>query len=333
MNVAAPVLDDKPPALTAGQRVRDIFRRPAIGPALALVIALIVFGIINPGYFAPYNISLILQQSMVVGVLAIAQTIIILTAGIDLSIGALSVLGTVVAVKLTLSHGLAVGFLVALATCVVIGLVNGWLVARINLPPFIVTLGTFTALTALAKLVAGSVTYNAPKGPLTFLGDYVKLGTILVPYGVFLLIIAYAVAWYALTQTKWGRNIYSVGGNIEAARRTGLRVNRVLIGAYVTAGCIAVLGAWIALGRIPTADPNAYQTANLDSITAVVIGGTSLFGGRGGVVGTLLGVLIVGVLRNGLTLAGVDSLYQDVATGVLVIVAVAIDQLARRKAQ
>jgi fructose transport system permease protein len=125
--------------------------------------------------------------------------------------------------------------------------------------------------------------------------------------------------------------VYAVGNNPEAARLTGIKVGRVLFSVYVTAGVIYGLAAWEALGRIPNADANAYQNANLDSITAVVIGGTSLFGGRGSVVGTLIGTLIVAVLRSGLTQAGIDSLYQDVATGILVIVAVAVDQLARRR--
>ena len=141
----------------------------------------------------------------------------------------------------------------------------------------------------------------------------------------------YIVAWYALTQTAGGRHVYAVGGSPEAARLSGIKSTRVLMSVYILTGVIAALAAWAALGRIPNADPNAYQNANLETITAVVIGGTSLFGGRGGVLGTLVGTLIVGVLRNGLTQAGVDNLYQNIATGVLVILAVALDQFARRR--
>src|SRR3954470_17191695 len=136
-----------------------------------------------------------------------------------------------------------------------------------------------------------------------------------------------------MTQTAGGQHVYAVGGNPQAARLVGIKSNRTLLFVYMTAGLIAAIGAWAALGRIPNADPNAFQNANLETITAVVIGGTSLFGGRGGVAGSLVGTLIVGVLRNGLTQAGVDNLYQNVATGILVIVAVAVDQFARRRSQ
>jgi fructose transport system permease protein len=132
-----------------------------------------------------------------------------------------------------------------------------------------------------------------------------------------------------LTQTAWGRHVYAIGNNREAARLVGIKVGRTVLSVYLLAGFLYGIGAWLALGRIPNADPNALQTANLDTITAVVIGGTSLFGGRGGVVGTLIGTLIVAVLRNGLTLMEIDPLWQDMVTGVLVILAVATDQLSR----
>ena len=141
------------------------------------------------------------------------------------------------------------------------------------------------------------------------------------------------LTWYALAQTAGGRHIYAVGGSPTRRAWSGIKTNRMLMLVYILTGVIAAIAAWAALGRIPNADPNAYQTANLDTITAVVIGGTSLFGGRGGVMGTLVGTLIVGVLRNGLTQAGVDNLYQNIATGVLVILAVALDQFARRRNQ
>ncbi len=145
------------------------------------------------------------------------------------------------------------------------------------------------------------------------------------------MLLVYALVWYALSQTAWGKHVYAVGGNMTAAKLSGIKSDRTLFSVYLVTGIIAMIAAWAALGRIPNADPNAYQNANLETITAVVIGGTSLFGGRGSVIGTLIGTLIVGVLRNGLTQAGVDSLYQNIATGILVIIAVAVDQFARRR--
>jgi fructose transport system permease protein len=153
-----------------------------------------------------------------------------------------------------------------------------------------------------------------------------------VTYGVVFMLLLYALAWYALTQTTFGRHVYAVGDNPQAARLTGIGVNRVLFSVYVIAGLMSGLAAMLLVARTELGDPNAGQTTeNLDSITAVVLGGTSLFGGRGSIVGTLIGAVIVGVFRNGLTLIGVQVIYQYLVTGVLVILAVSVDQLLRRR--
>jgi fructose transport system permease protein len=188
-----------------------------------------------------------------------------------------------------------------------------------------------TVVTASARLYTGSSSFPVSSPLLVWLGNVVSVGSLTFSFGTVLWLVAYGVAGYALTQTAWGIRVFAVGNNSEAARLVGVKVERVLLSVYLAAGFCYALAAWEALGRVPNADPSGYQSANLDSITAVVIGGTSLFGGRGGVAGTLIGTLIVTVLRNGLTQAGIDSLYQDVTTGVLVIVAVAVDQLVRRR--
>jgi fructose transport system permease protein len=166
---------------------------------------------------------------------------------------------------------------------------------------------------------------------LLWLGGRFELGGALITYGSVLMLAIFAVAWYALKQTAWGVHVYAIGNNVEAARLSGIRVNRHLLAVYASGGVIYGVAGLMLLGRVTVADPLGGQTSNLDSITAVVIGGTSLFGGRGSVLNTLIGALIVGVLRNGLTLVGIDALYQTLATGVLVIVAVAVDQFARRQ--
>jgi len=327
--------DPTMPKAPARQRfdLAGILRQPLLGPLAALIIAIIVFSLITDTFLRPQNLSLILQQSVVIGILAVGQTMIILTGGIDLSIGAIAVLGTIVMAKTADASGPVTALLVALIICALIGSVNGGLVTALKLPPFIVTLGTFTIIYSATQLLAGSATYPVDKGPLTFLGNTIKIGGFTTTYGVVAMILVYVFAWYALSQTAGGRHVYAVGGSPEASRLAGIKSGRVLMSVYLLAGIIAAIGAWAALGRIPNADPNAYQNANLETITAVVIGGTSLFGGRGGVLGTLVGTLIVGVLRNGLTQAGVDNLYQNIATGVLVILAVTLDQLARRRSQ
>jgi fructose transport system permease protein len=308
-----------------------VLRQPLLGPLAALIIAIVVFSLVTETFLRPQNLSLILQQSVVIGILAVGQTMVILTGGIDLSIGAIMVLGTIVLAKTAGASGALTALVTVFAVCAAIGAVNGGLVTGLKLPPFIVTLGTYTIVYSATQLLAGSATYPVEDGPLTVLGTTFKIGFFTTTYGVVVMLGAYVVTWYALTQTAGGRHVYAVGGSPEAARLSGIKSGRVLMSVYIITGLIAALAAWAALGRIPNADPNAYQNANLETITAVVIGGTSLFGGRGSVLGTLVGTLIVGVLRNGLTQAGVDNLYQNIATGVLVILAVTLDQLARRR--
>lgn len=313
--------------------IKRLQANPLSGAIAALLIICVAFSIGSSRFLVSYNLSLILQQSVVVGILAIAQTLIILTAGIDLSIGATCVLGTIVMAKLVAGFGPVVALFGTLVVCVIVGCINGFLVARVALPPFIVTLGMFTVVAAATQLLAGSSTYPLSERVLRFLGNKLSIFGFETTLGVIFLIVLYGIAWYGLSQTASGKHLYAVGGQPLAASLTGIKTKRVLFGAYAISGVVAAVGAWAAIGRIPTADPNALQNANLDTITAVVIGGISLFGGRGSVLGTLIGVLIVGVLRNGLTLVGVDNLYQNIATGCLVILAVAFDQFTRRRSR
>lgn len=312
-----------------GERV---LRTPALAPAIALVIAILAFALVTDTFFTVDNLSLVVQQSLVIGTLALGQTLVILTRGIDLSNAATMVLVTLVAAKVSLLLGSpgAVSLLMGIAVAVAIGAANGAMVTRLRLPPFIVTLGMLTIVTAAGRIYAAGQSFPVSDGLLGWTGKHQYLfGHIDLTYGMGLMLLMYLVFWYALTKTAWGKHVYAIGSDPEAARLSGINVQRTVFGVYVVAGVIYGIAAWQALGRVPNADPNAFQTGNLDSITAVVIGGTSLFGGRGSVLGTLVGALIVAVLRSGLTQAGIDNLYQDVATGILVIAAVGLDQLSR----
>jgi fructose transport system permease protein len=304
------------------------------GPLTALVVAVVVFWATTSTFMTASNISLVLQQSTVVGVLALGQTLVILTAGIDLANSAIAVMGTVVMGKLLMqgSGGPVVALMGGFVLCALLGAVSGGIVSKAKLPPFIVTLGMLGIVTAAAQLYTGSQSFSINPGLLTWLSGQLSIGSFSISYGVVVALGAYLVIGYMLTQTAWGVHVLAVGNNAEAARRSGIKVGRVLLSVYVTGGLLYGLAAWEALGRVAVADPSSYSTANLASITAVVIGGTSLFGGRGGALGTLVGTLIVNVLSNGLYQANIDSLYQDVATGALVIVAVAVDQFVRRRA-
>jgi fructose transport system permease protein len=311
--------------------LRQLLTGQVAGPLAALILAVIIFGAVTDTFFRADNFALILQQSVVVGTLAIGQTLIILTAGIDLANGAIMVMGTVVIGQYALDGNPIVALVLGALVCVILGLANGSLVAVFSLPPFIVTLGVLAVVTAAARLFTESQSYPIESGLLTALNEGPEIGGTTITYGVMLWIVMTLVITYVLSQTSWGVKVYALGDNPNSARLAGVKVRRVLLFVYAIAGLIYAFGAWQALGRTPTADPSSYSTVNLDSITAVVIGGTSLFGGRGGVVGTMIGALIVSVLANGLTQAGIDSLYQQVATGLLIIIAVAVDHIVRRR--
>ncbi|MBN8494186.1 MAG: ABC transporter permease [Burkholderiales bacterium] len=306
-----------------------------LGPFIALVIACAFFGLTTERFFSGENFSLILQQVMVVGVIAIGQTLIILTAGIDLSCGMVMALGSIVMTKVAADLGLPapLAILCGIGVTALFGLINGLLVTRIKLPPFIVTLGTFNIAFAITQLYSNSQTITDVPEAMTWLGHTFSLGGTNVAYGTVLMIGLYLGMWFWLRETAAGRHVYAVGNNPEATRLVGIPTERVLLGVYVLAGVFYGIASLLSVSRTGVGDPNAGQTENLDAITAVVLGGTSLFGGRGVILGTLVGAVVVGVLRNGLTLMGVSSVYQVLVTGILVIVAVTVDQLSRKAAR
>jgi fructose transport system permease protein len=244
------------------------------------------------------------------------------------------VLGSMVIAQTTVSNGLPapVGILLGRVVGLAAGAANGFLVTRLKLPPFIVTLGSLNIFLALTLLYSGGATVRGGDMPelLTLTGETFAVGGVNFTVGVVMMLVLYVALALVLQGTAWGRHVYAVGDDPESARLAGIRVNRVLVSVYLAAGAILAVAAWIQIGRSNAASPNVGVDLNLDSITAVVIGGTSLFGGRGTVWGTLLGALIVGVFRNGLSLAGLDVLWQTFAVGVLIIVAVSVDQWIRK---
>ncbi len=307
----------------------------ALGPWLALLTTCLFFTAQSDRFLTTENLSLVLQQVMVVGVLAIGQTLIILTAGIDLSCGMVMALGGVVMTKFAVNYGMDpyAAILCGLAVTTGFGLINGLLVTRLKLPPFIVTLGTLNIAFAITQIYSkAQIIPNLPP-EMTALGNTFNIGSTEVSFGTVTMIVLYGLAWFVLRDTAPGRHLYAVGNAPEAARLTGIRVDRMLVYVYALAGLFYGIAALLSVARTGVGDPNAGQTENLDAITAVVLGGTSLFGGRGIILGTLVGAVIVGVFRNGLTLMGVASVYQTLITGILVIMAVAADQMSRKGAR
>jgi fructose transport system permease protein len=303
-----------------------------LGPFIALLVFSVFFGAMTDRFFSGENFSLILQQVAVVGVIAIGQTLIILTAGIDLSCGMIMALGSIVMTKVAADFGLPapIAILVGIAVTVLFGMINGLLVTRVKLPPFIVTLGVFNIAFAITQLYSGAQTITEVPPMMTWLGTTFAIGGTNISYGTVLMILLYLGVWFWLRETAPGRHVYAVGNNPEATRLVGIPPENVLLGVYMLSGVFYGIASLLSVARTGVGDPNAGQTEALDAITAVVLGGTSLFGGRGVILGSLIGAVVVGVLRNGLTLMGVSSVYQVLITGILVILAVAVDQLSRK---
>ncbi len=303
-----------------------------LGPFIALLIACSIFGATTDRFLSADNFSLILQQVMVVGVIAIGQTLIILTAGIDLSCGMIMALGSIVMTKVAADFGLPpfLAVLAGIAVTTLFALLNGLLVTRLKLPPFIVTLGVFNIAFAITQLYSGAQTVTEVPAAMTWLGSTFAIGGTNIAYGTVLMVLLYLGVWFWLRETASGRHVYAVGNNPEATRLVGIPPERIILGVYALSGVFYGIASLLAVARTGVGDPNAGQTEALDAITAVVLGGTSLFGGRGVVLGSLIGAVVVGVLRNGLTLMGVSSVYQMLITGILVILAVTVDQLSRK---
>jgi fructose transport system permease protein len=329
--------DDK----TFVHKLRNFLRRnPTMIPALVLLLSITAFSIIAPRFLGVGALSTVLKQVTVTGFVALAQTLIILTAGIDLSVGAILVLSSLVMGNLAVFSGVPVIFAVLIGIFVggIMGLINGLLVTKMRLPPFIVTLGTLSIFESVKLWYSQSESIRnvdiEEKAPsLLFFGQGINFGGASISYGGIMLIILAAVLWYVLNHTPWGRHVHAIGDDPDAAMLSGIKVDRTLVSVYTVAGLICGFAAWIGIGRVGSISPIAFADVNLASITAVVIGGTSLFGGRGSIIGSVLGAMIVGVFITGLSLAGVDDYWQKFAAGCLVIIAVALDQWLRRASQ
>jgi fructose transport system permease protein len=244
------------------------------------------------------------------------------------------IFASIVMAKLQVEMGIPAPFAIGAGFAVgaMAGALNGVLITRLRLPPFIVTLGTMSIFFALNIWVSRAETIRGvAMDPLMLvMGEHFEILGTKITYGSVAMVAIYMVMAYMLTMTRWGKHVYAIGDEPESARLAGVRVRRTLLSVYAAAGLVYGITAWFFIGRIGAASPQSGQTFNLDTITAVVIGGTSLFGGRGAIWGTLMGALIVGGARNGLTIIGVDSLWQDFTIGVLIIGAVALDQWVRR---
>ncbi|HQU68618.1 MAG TPA: ABC transporter permease [Albidovulum sp.] len=316
-----------------------LHQTPSAVPMIVLVVSVIVFAVLSQNFFKATTMSTILQQIAIVGILGVAQTLVVLTAGIDLSVGAIAVFSSVLMGQMTFRYGVPapLAILIGLALGTLMGYINGYLISRLRLPPFIVTLGTWQVylssnfiFSANETIRSQDIAANAPS--LQFWGYAIQPGGVKVLYAVFLMIILVAIMSYVLRQTAWGRHVYAVGDDAEAAKLAGVRTDRVIIQVYSLAGLFCAIAGWVMIGRFGSVSPTAStgQLGNIQSITAVVIGGISLFGGRGSIIGMFFGALIVGVFEMGLRLVGTDPQWTFFLIGVLIIFAVAVDQWIRK---
>jgi ribose transport system permease protein len=316
-------------ASAALRRTESIERVRRLGILFGFVVVYGVFALLNHQFMTVPNLTAVALQSSINAIIAIGMTLVIISAGIDLSVGSIAGLASVVAATVMTTQGLVIGIAAGLIVGIIAGAINGVLIARIGLAPFIVTLGTLALFRGSALVFTnGQPIYGIPEAFRSIFAG--TLGPIPTP--VILAIVCALIVDFVLRRTTFGEHIVAIGGNEEAARLCGVAVGRVKALIYVIAGALSALGGFVLVARIGAAEPIGGTGYELDAIAATVIGGTSLFGGVGTIGGTLIGALILGGLRNGLTLMNVQSFWQQVASGLVIIFAVLIDKLIRRAA-
>ena len=301
------------------------------GIVVAFAVEILIFSAVSDHFFTVSNLTNVTLQTSVLAIIAAGMTFVILTAGIDLSVGSLvAASGVVCALLLKLPVPAAPAILLGIVGGITVGLISGFLsglfIARFAITPFIATLAMMTIWRGTAYLmVGGRPVWGLPQ-QFDFLGSGRLAG---IPFPTVVMIVVYLVAWFVLAHTPFGRHVYAEGGNAEAARLAGIRTNRVLVLEYVICGGLAASSGVLLASRMSSGQPNAGLMFELEVIAAVVVGGTSLFGGRGGIVGTFFGAMLIGVLRNGLNLVGVESYVQQVVLGFVILLAVMLDQFRK----
>ncbi|MEK9198110.1 ribose ABC transporter permease [Ureibacillus sp. 179-F W5.1 NHS] len=297
-----------------------------LGPLFGLILLIIVVSILNPSFLSIANIFNVLRQVSISAIIAFGMTFVILTGGIDLSVGSTLALTGAIAASLLASGTdpfLTMG--IALIIGLILGAINGVIITKGKVAPFIATLATMTIYRGL------TLVYTDGR-PISGLGDHYSFqlfgkGYFLgFPVPVVTMVIAFVILYFILQKTTFGRRVYAVGGNEEAAKLSGIHTDKVKIAVYAITGFLAALAALILTSRLNSAQPTAGESYELDAIAAVVLGGTSLNGGKGWIFGTLIGALIIGVLNNGMNLIGVSSFWQQVVKGIVILIAVLMDR-------
>lgn len=299
------------------------------GPLIALLVLCLVTALLTGRFLSPLNLTNILVQSSIMAVIAIGMTFVIIGGGFDLSVGSTVALAGCIAAMAMVQFGLAAGVLAGIATGIAVGLVNGVIVAKLGINPFISTLGTMVLVRGLVYLITGGAPVGDDRLPTAFLafGSARLLG---IHYLVWVPAVLLVVLSWVMAATPYGRRIYATGGNREAAYLSGVPVDRIIASTYIWCGGLAGLAGVMLAARLQSGQPTAGEYYELTAIAAVILGGASLHGGEGALYKSIIGVFIMVVLGNGLNLLNVDSYWQRVAIGVVIIAAAAADRLRSR---
>ncbi|MDD4336799.1 MAG: ABC transporter permease [Firmicutes bacterium] len=294
-----------------------------------LVLCMIVLSIISPYFLTGLNLKTIAIQTAVIAIIAIGQTFVIITGGIDLSVGANLALSNILAASMMTSGvPLWICIITSLAFSTAFGYINGLAVTKMKVPPFIVTLGTMSISRGIALVITNGTPISRLPEALSWFGRGEIVG---MPVPVLIFIVGAIIFNWVLNHTLLGRYTYAVGSNMEATRLSGINTDKTIRMVYILSGFLAGLAGIVLMGRLGLAHPTAGADYNMNSVAAAVIGGTSMTGGIGNIFGTMIGALIMGVLNNGFVLLGLSSFYQEIAIGVVVIMAVYLDLLQHRK--
>jgi len=321
----SPVLDRVRPG--RGSLLAALSRSGLVGISAALLLLVIVMALIAPYFWSVNNLIEVVRQVAAIAILAAGGTFVILTSGIDLSVG--SALGVTAMVSIVMANSDAPWFIavgLALIAGAVIGAINGLFTARFALPAFIVTLAALTYLRGFVYVGTGGTTLVPENVTFSWIGQGQVLG---IPIAALVLIAVYVLGWFLLERTVFGRQVYAIGGNSEAARLSGIPIRRIIFSVYVISGLCAGIAGVIVSARLESAVPDLGSGYELNAIAAIVLGGTSLMGGRGSLIGTLVGALFIAVLSNGMTLLNVQSFYQQIIMGAVILLAVFVDRLRR----
>lgn len=304
-------------------------RREWLSALIPLVFFVILLSFLSPQFLSFSNISNVLRQGAVYAVMAVGMTFVIITGGIDLSQGSLLPIVCIV-VSMVLKNGegsMALAILLGLTAGAVSGLINGVMVAYINIPPFIMTLGMMNVLRGAALLITDAASVETRYEPFRFIGT----GTFLnIPIPVYVFILVAVIGHIILTFTATGRYVYAIGSNKEAARLSGVNTKRVTIFVYVVSGVCVAIGSILYIARLGAAQPIAGQSYEMESVAATIIGGTSIMGGEGGVIGSILGAIVMSIIKNGMVLLGLSTYWQQIVLGIIIVVAVVMDLMRKR---